>query len=190
MEISILKKRGFTLIEILVVACIFSIIATAIGISFTSGMRLWGHVNSTGQNTDVLITLEMMAKDLRRSVDMPIIGFQGSSSEVSFPTLDGNSIIKVTYKFDSKKNMLLKRYAHLKDIVLNPEPDKEKEYTVEKRILSLEELSLSYLYYDPENKNYSWKDTWTKDKGIFPAVRIQTKFKNEEFTKVVFIPVS
>lgn len=183
-------KKGFTLIEISVVACIFSIVATAIGMSFISGMKLWGRFNSAGSNMDVLITLEMMAKDLRQSLDMPSVGFQGSSSEVSFPALDGTSILKVTYKFDSKENALLKSSARLKDIVLNPEPDKEKEYTVEKRLLSPEEFSLSYLSYDPEAQSYSWKDAWAKDKGIFPAVRIQAKFKNEEFSKVVFIPVS
>ncbi len=181
-----MKKNGFTLIEILVVACIFSIIATAIGVSFISGIRLWGRVNSAGSNTDVLITLEMMAKDLRQSLDMPSIGFQGSSSEVSFSILDDNSILKVTYKFDSNENTLLRRYVYLKDIILGA----EKEKYIEKRILSSEEFSLSYLCYDPENKSYSWKDEWVKDKGIFPAVRIQTKFKNEEFAKVVFIPVS
>lgn len=181
-------RKGFTLVEMMVVACIFAIIAAAIGTSFASGLKLWGRFKGGDAQRDALIGFEIMAKDLRQGLNLPVIGFEGKAAEVSFPLLEGDLIAKITYRFDPDKKALFRKRVYLKDI-LSAEYGEEPEY-IEREFLSPEELSLSYLSGDLTTKTYVWEDEWKKAKGIFPAIKIKAKFGNAELEKTVFIPVS
>jgi len=191
-------KKGFTLVETLVVATIFSFIGLAIATSFISGMKIWDRA----QNTDFLkynnlLTLEMITRELRQTIDYPLIGFEVKAGELSFPTLINDSVVKVTYAFDSEKKALLRKQLDLKDIVSHKEQENTKEKIVAN---SLEEFSLSYFYHyfdiDLNREVYAWKevktelDDWIKEKGVPLAVKLQGKVKNELFSKTVFIPIS
>lgn len=182
-----MKTKGFTLIEALIVATIFSFIAAGIAASFVSGMKLWGRAQDLiSLQGKVLLGFELMSRELRQSVDFPDIGFKGTSQEVSFPALIYGSIVKVTYKFSFPDNAVIRREVELKDIISGNE---EKEYR-EKKVLSAEEFRLSYLYFDSEKKIYSWTDSWESAKGKFSAVKLYTKNNDAEFERSIFIPVS
>ena len=192
------SKKGFTLIETLVVATIFSFIGLAIATSFLSGIKIWDRARNTDfLKYNNLLALEMITKELRQSLDYPLIGFEVKAEEFSFPTLIGDSIVKVTYAFDSEKKTLLRKQVEMKGVVYN----KEQENTKEKIMLNyLEEYSLSYFYHyfdiDLNREVYAWKevktelDAWTKEKGIPLAIKLQGKVKNDSFSKTVFIPIS
>ena len=192
------SKKGFTLIEILVVATIFSFIGLAIASTFMSGMRIWDRArNNDIYQYNKLLAFEGLAKELRQSLDYPAIGFEVKVKEFTFPTFLGDSIIKVTYAFDADKKNLLRRQIDLKDTGANI----DKENTQEKIVLSsLDELTLSYFYHyfdkDQNREIYAWKevksdqDAWPKEKGIFMAIKLQGKIRNEAFTKTVIIPIS
>lgn len=178
---------GFTMIETMVVATIFSIIAVGLGTSFLSGMKIWGRA----KNTDfykyfAFLDLEKTFKELRQAIDVKQIGFQGDKASLSFPGMIEDSIFKVSYKYDPKSMILSRSQLSLEDFISGREKDK----IVENKFLTLEELSLSYLSFDQIQKKYLWVDTWTKDKGVFYAVRLQFKIKGEEFTKTIFLPIS
>lgn len=194
------RRQGFTLIETIVVATIFSFLALGIAGSFISGMKLWARA----QNIDFskynnILTLEIISKELRQGIKYPSIGFEVKVDEFSFPSLIGDSIVKITYKFDPEKKILLRRQVDLESIIkdLEKEIDKEQEKVV---LSSLEELSLSYFYpYLDKEKGcvvYIWKevkedeDEWTEAQGIFAAIRLKGKIKGEEFSKTIFIPIS
>ncbi|MDD4954341.1 MAG: type II secretion system protein [Candidatus Omnitrophica bacterium] len=181
-------KKGFTLVEMMMVACIFSIIAAAIGASLASGLSLWGRFKGGDAKMEALIGFEKIAKDLRQSLNLPDIGFEGGPSEVSFPLLEGNMIAKITYRFDPEKKTVFRERVYLKDI-MSPEAKEELERT-EKEFFYPEEFSLEYLSYVLVAKSYTWQKKWTKAEGIFSAVRIKAKFGNEELEKTVLIPVS
>jgi hypothetical protein len=171
----------------MVTATIFCIVALGIASSFISGVKLWGRAKARSfYYNNVILNMEMIFKELRQSVDLPQIGFEGNVHEISFPVVSDNIIFKVTYKFDSEKKILLRRLVALKDIISG----KEKENFTEKIFLNLDDFSLDYFYFDKENNKYVWKDEWTKDKGIFTAVRLKTKFKDEDFIKTIFITIS
>ena len=189
---------GFTLIETMVVATIFSFIALGIAASFISGMKIWARA----QNIDFskynnILTLEIISKELRQGIKDPAIGFEIKVDEFSFPSLIGNSIVKITYKFDSEKKILLRRQVDLESIIKDLEADKEQEKVV---LSSLEEFFLSYFYpYFDKEKGclvYIWKevkdtkDEWAEAQGIFTAIRLKGKTKGEEFSKTIFIPIS
>jgi len=191
------KHKGFTLVEIMVVATIFSFVALGIATSFISGMKLWGRA----RNTDFiqyynLLSLEKVARELRQSINYPLIGFEVKVDEVSFPCLIDNSVVKVIYKFDETRKILLRNQVALKDILEDNEPEEEEKIVLS----SLDDLSFSYLakqYSDEQKKDiYTWKeaenkdDEWLKEEGIFPALKVRVKIKDGEFQKTVFIPIS
>jgi len=192
------SDKGFTLIETLVVATIFSFIGLAIATSFMTGIKIWDRARNTDfVKYNNLLTLEMITKELRQALDYPLIGFEVKAGELSFPTLINDSVVKVTYAFDSEKKILLRKQIEIKDIISN----KEQENTKERIVLnSLEEFSLSYFYHyfdlDLNREVYAWKevktelDDWIKEKGIPLAIKLQGKVKNELFSKTVFIPIS
>ena len=198
------RGRAFTLIEILVVATIFSFMALGIATTFFTGMRIWGRA----QNTDFaqynnLLTLEVIARELRQSVRLPAIGFTVKKDEFSFPTLVGNSIVKVTYKFDAEAKTLLRQQKDLETVFWEKDPEKgfkQKEEQQKLVMTSLEELSLSYFYsyFDPEQGSNIYvmkevkadEDAWSEDKGIYLAIRLNAKIKGADFAKTILIPIS
>jgi prepilin-type N-terminal cleavage/methylation domain-containing protein len=179
-------SKGFTLVETLVVAVIFSFVLAGIGLSFMSGMRIWQRCrNVSFPQANLLLTLEQLCSELRQSVDVAQIGFEGDFYKFSFPALKGSSVVKITYVFDRNRKVLLKEYVSLQDII----DKKEEEKVSERQLASLDDFSVAYLLYDKEAKTYSWENSWVKDNGVFAAVRLKAKLKDEEFTKTVFLPI-
>lgn len=191
------KHKGFTLVEILVVATIFSFVALGIATSFISGMKLWARA----RNTDLiqyynLLSLEKVARELRQSINYPLIGFEAKVDEVSFPCLIDDTVVKVVYRFDAAQKMLLRKQIPLNDILEDNEPEQDEKIVLS----SLDDLSFSYFvkhYSDEQKKDiYTWKeveskdDEWLKEEGIFPALKVKVKIKDGEFQKTIFIPVS
>lgn len=177
-------RHGFTLIETMVVATIFSFVAAGIALSFISGIKLWNKAKNTDfAKYQFLLELESIAKDLRQSINEPVIGFEGDAIRLTFPELSGNSIIKVTYSFDQEQAALIKKQVDMKYILAG----KEAEEYIEKKFPGWEDFFLSYSYYDAASEGFVWTNEWLKEKGVFTAVKINGKFKGETYTKVIFI---
>lgn len=177
--------KAFTLIEMLLAMTIFSFIALGIATSFFSGVKLWSRAKTSDfWRNDVILSFEALSSKLRQSLNIPLIGFEGSPQEISFPALSGNTIVRISYYFDVGKKSLIRKEARLKDIL------EEKEEISKRSTLSLDEFSVQYLYINPETKKYEWKTSWKKEEGIFIAVKFNGKAHNELFQKTVFIPVS
>lgn len=182
------KNSGFTLIETMVVATIFSFVAAAIAMSFISGIKLWNRArNSDFAKYQFLLDLENVSKELRQAINEPAIKFEGTVGEVAFPLLARGKVAKVVYKFEPSAKTLIRKEMDMEDVL----EKKEEGGWTEKRLLGWEDFSLSYFNGKAaEAPGYEWIDEWEKDKGIFTAIKIKAKFNNEEFTKVVFISAS
>ena len=179
-------SKGFTLIETLVVAVIFSFILAGIGLSFMSGMKIWQRCrNVSFPQADLLLTMEQLSAELRQSADISQIGFEGDFYKFSFPALRGSSVVRISYEFDREGKVLLKKYVSLQDIMAK----REKEGAIERRLMALDDFSVAYLLYDAESKTYSWEDNWQKVSGVFAAIRLKAKLKDDEFSKTVFLPI-
>jgi len=184
MRCSISKDESFTLVEVLITATIFSIVALGLATSFFSGVKLWGRAQARGfYYNNVILNMEIISRELRQSFYLPQLGYNGKPQELSFPVVKDNIIFRVTYKFDPEQKIFLRGQVALKDILSN----KEKESYAEEKIMSLDDFSLSYFY--PENTHYVWKNEW-KNPGVFIAVRLKARVKDEEFDKTIFIPAS
>ncbi len=180
------RVKAFTLIETVMVATIFSIIAMGLGSCFLAGMKIWQRVKNINlAQYDTVLSLEKISRELRQSQDLTTIGFTGKANEVIFPILTGNSILKVTYRFNPEEKSLIRGQVDLKYIL----EGKEEEKYSEKKFASLDEFSLSYLKFDSEKEEYVWVQDWAKELGIFAAIKLQGKLKGEEYNKTIFIPI-
>ncbi len=181
------SNHAFTLIELVVAVTIFSIVAVGIASSFFSGMKLWEKAKEDIADSALPLSVEAIARELRQSGNATAIGFEGGAVDISFPLVTGNNILKVTYKFDSSQNCLMRGELPLKDVI--NETMAGQEYR-EKSVLQLDDFTLSYFYLDNTTEKYLWKDNWVKDDGVFSAVKLHGREKNLEFEKTVFIPES
>jgi len=188
------RKKGFTLVEVLVVTVIFSIIGVGIMTSFVSGVKIWRRSQDLFRvYGDLILTLEKVSRELRHSVNIPDIGFEAvSSNEFSFPALVGSSCMKVTYRFDPQEKTLLRGQVRLKDIIAEKEKEeyeKEKDEYREGKIIDLEELNINYFYFNKDDKSLCWQDSWKKEDGILRLVKLNGKYNGKEFTKIILIPI-
>jgi len=186
--------KGFSLVEVLMVAVIFSIIGIGIAGSFISGVKIWRRSQDMARvYSELILTLEKVSGEVRQSADISAIGFEATSEdsagakaqEFSFPALLRGSIVRVTYRFDPQGKKLLRGEAQYKDIIAGNLKDK---YT-EKTILSLDELKMDYYFFDKESNTSEWRESWKKEDGTFRLVRLSGKYNGEEFTKIILVPI-
>ena len=85
------KVKGFTLVELLVALCIFSIMTAAVVSVLSSGLKVYKRIKSfSGTQTDALIALEKLERDLNNTFIITGIDFSGSAENVSFPAASHN----------------------------------------------------------------------------------------------------
>jgi prepilin-type N-terminal cleavage/methylation domain-containing protein len=178
---------GFTLIETLVVVTILSVCAGGIISGFFAGLKLWDRaVNDDSSGTVFFLGMEQVARDLRQSVHIPLVGSQGTSSEVSFCAFDRDAAVKITYLFDAGQGMLVRRVMTLKDAL----SEEGKGSFTEKNVLPAGEVSFAYFFYDAVKGEGDWKDVWNKAEGMLSGVRLQGTYQGKEFVRKIFIPAS
>ena len=179
------RPAGFTLIEVLVVASIFSIVALGLGGVLFSGVKLWQRAHDIGFiKTKVLLELEIISKRLRQSLDMPVIEFTGHSDRMEFPTVIGGEVFKVLYRFDAAtKNFLYKKIKY-EDVLAQQAGD----YT-DTVLFDADKGSFAYLVFDAAKQSYLWEDNLEVEGVVPAAVKINIEADGENFEKFVFIPV-
>jgi len=80
------SRRGFTLLELLVVCGILAVVVGAVVACIASGIRVWDRAQTISVlETRSLIGLELLERDLRNAFVFYDIGFRGDSYTVSFP---------------------------------------------------------------------------------------------------------
>lgn len=183
-------RAGFTLVELMVVATLFSLIAFAMASSFVSGMRLWDRAQQRdAAQTDALLALEVMARELRQSVNVPLVTFQGTAHQVSFPALVQGELVNIAYEYDGSEKRLRRRHVSFKELV----EEKIEEVAYEKTLFSSADEVLIAFGTSPKDTDvtgYEWVDEWEEDRGVPQAVRVTITIKDETLTKIIFIPIA
>ncbi|OGX19102.1 MAG: hypothetical protein A3K83_01905 [Omnitrophica WOR_2 bacterium RBG_13_44_8b] len=178
------RHKGFTFIEVLLVATIFSVLSLAIYSTFASGLRLWDRIQGEAlSQRKIILNMERLSSDLRQSPVFSKIGFEGTSSSISFPVLSGTGIYRSTYIFEEKA--LLRKLVGFQDIL-----EKKEEADVKKILPDLEELKFSFGYLEQNKSEYSWKDTWDKKDGTPKIVKVELKTKDADLVKQINLPAS
>src|SRR3989338_2281677 len=141
------SKRGFTLIELVLVMVILGVVGAAIYGTFANGINIWKRVTQQTQTEDINLFFEKLSFDLRNSFVYTGIKFRGGRSKVIFPTRmkvsDGteikDTIGQVTYSFNRRKRTLNQNVADYSDVYYK-KPGKE-------RVLAEEVNSLQFDYF-------------------------------------------
>jgi len=207
-------EAGFTLVELLVITAILGMIAMAVVSGFASGLRVYQRVQGyEGFQNDVLLALEKMERDIRNTMDFNEIKFIGDRKSVSFAGLvastdrKGKQAMKpgrILYYLAGVKDMLFREEQHYPRAISD---EIRKGKGARKALVQLKSARFSYYYFDSDEKEYKWKDSWKpddeegdeeeeseKDKGIPLGVKIVLEFtdgaNDVEFGRTVFIPVA
>lgn len=177
--------RGFTFVEVFIVLSVFSLLSLAVYATFASGMRMWNRVNETTlSQRKALLFFERFAQEARQILNYPKIGLTAKNSEVSFPALIRDEIIKVDYLLQQDK--LIRRQETLAGVL------DEKETSLKSRIVldDIEELVFNFAYQEEGKEDYSWKESWEKKDGIPLIIKVRIKSKDSQpMEKSVVIPL-
>lgn len=199
-------RHGFTLVELLVVIAIFAVVATAIAASLAGGIRAWDAARDfSAVETDALIDLQIMQRDIANTFRFHGIGFLGSKTTVSFPALvypedheysyggreeahgDVRRIGTVRYLYSKDKQSLFRKAWTY------PGSEKDAEEPGEDVIGNLKGVSFEYYRLAPEpGQPGTWVGSWDDDTNFPARIRIQLMFGQDArpagITRTVVLP--
>jgi prepilin-type N-terminal cleavage/methylation domain-containing protein len=167
------KEKGFTLIEMLLVASMLAAIGLTIATTFAGGLKIFNRMESyTAVKADVLLSLEKMERDLRNAFAYKGIDFIGEAHRVTFPAIltkfsskekAVGSLGSVSYyRDDSSNERALSREERAYSQAVKKGSSGRRDSTV--LLTPVEDISFQYFVYDPEAKTYSWVNVWDKSK--------------------------
>ena len=81
------SKRGFTLIELVLVTAILAVIGMAVYGTFSNGLNIWEKVTEDSVEEDIYLFFEKISVDLRNSFKLTGLRFKGGKTKVSFPSM-------------------------------------------------------------------------------------------------------
>ena len=187
-----MNKKGFTLIELVIVISMTALVSMAVYALFNNGVKVWKVVNQQSPQEDVGIAFDKLSRDLTNSTKFSGISFQGSETSIGFPalvicpSLGGiRGIAEVNYSYDPESGKLIRRQKDFSQI-FSREDGQSAEI-----IKNIRSLRFYYYYLDSENNEYSWRKDWLP--GAFPlAVRVELELehgvKDDLFVETVSIP--
>jgi len=179
------SRKGVTLVELFLVTALMGIVLLALFSAYTAGIRIWRSVRELDvvKNRDSYLSFEKMRRKLTGYVrNFDDIDFEGDSKKVSFPSISGTDIVKLTYTYDKKRKALVEKTTKFSDFL----KDKLKEKTVE--IFDARGVAFSYLFYDKIEELGIWVTSFESIDGVPEAIKINVTRDNEKFSEYVFLP--
>ena len=203
MSMRLKAKQAFTLVELLLVASLFSVICLAIYATFNKGIDIWQAVNRETVTEGVNIFYDKISADLRNGYVMSGMRLTGSKHSLTIPAFVMFSGKKcpglVTYSFDQSQKVLSREVRNYSQVY------RDKKGPVAELVKGVEAATFHYYYDDPPGESYHWSDSWPDDDfsflevsgeepGLPLAVRVSVKVKDrnltDTFTRTVSIPVT
>ena len=195
-----LRRRAYTLIEIIAALTVFTIAVAAVVATAAAGLRVYRRArNYNLQQADAILALERIERDLRNVFILDTIPFTGSDRMVTFPGIvstpglggelqSGPGDLSY-YRDDVRNELVVRRRAYAA-------ATRGTEYDGEVTVLAhaVEAVSFAYLHYDGDTQQYTWRDTWAAADGIPAGVRVQVQTEGDnplaQYTRTVFLPVA
>jgi len=209
------KKKGFTLIEVLLSGVIVSLVAIFVYSIFASGIHVWKKGNqSRNYQRKLRIFSEKVTQELRNTFQLSSVVFEGSEDLITFATLiknisseeEGyNQLGRVTYFVNDEDVFCRQEETYAESF------NSKEEGVYEELISGVSQVKFSYCYLDNLTGNYEWKEDWVKEEQdtIPQAIKIELLFikrsEQEEnsnqnsgtagrveasgFNKTIFIPI-
>ncbi|RKY41498.1 MAG: hypothetical protein DRP85_06055 [Candidatus Makaraimicrobium thalassicum] len=180
------RYRGFTLVEVFLIAALLGIVLFTIFSSYAAGVRIWRAVRSIDfiEDRRFFLSFEKAKKELAGYMrDFEGIVFWGDRSGLSFPYFSGSEIVEITYQFDKGHQALLRKVIKFSESL----KDEMKEEVTE--LFDAREIEFSYLFYDKTEGIASWISSFSEeDSGIPEAIKLDIRRGGKEYSRIVFIP--
>ncbi|MBN1869287.1 MAG: prepilin-type N-terminal cleavage/methylation domain-containing protein [Candidatus Omnitrophica bacterium] len=193
---------GFTLIELMVSASILGLIGLAVLTTFASGFHVFERVQTYGGlQTDALLALEEMERDLSNAFPFSTVEFKGEAQSIAFASIievtekeeDGETVVPsigktLYYVKDGNEKMLMRGQRNYSQAESESGPGEDKDIP----LVSVKDLKFSYSSFDGETEETNWKESWLQEEVFPAAVRIALTFEDQgrdmEMVRTVFIP--
>ncbi|MEI9476840.1 MAG: type II secretion system protein [Deltaproteobacteria bacterium] len=167
------KIKGFTLLEMMMVAVMLGIVGLTIVTTFAGGLKIFHRMESyTAAKADVLLAMETIERDLRNTFSYKGIDFIGDAKRMAFPAIlktssskgpAGGSLGSVSYFRDDGSNArALSRQEKTYAQAVKKESSEHGDTTA---LVPIEDIDLQYFSYDPEAETYSWGSVWDKSEA-------------------------
>ena len=187
------KNKGFTFVEMFLVAVLLAVISLAVYSTFASGIKVWQRASVTSPKESAGIFFDKFDRDLRNSFKFASIQFTGGRERLQFPTIvesprmEKKTVGAVLYVFNEGRGVLTREardFAHVYS---------DSTGLTSEAIANVKSIKFFYHFYDTTKQEYLWSDEWSRD-GIPLAVRVELEIENgseiETFYKTVAIPTS
>ena len=182
-----IEKKGFTLVEVLVVAVLFGLLGITLVMSFSTGMNLWKRAAGlTYAHRQAIVGLERLSLDLRRALDYPPVGFFGTEDQCHFANVMGDGVRNISYRYVETERWLLRSSRNLS--AEESEDGEEDEGRVV--IGKIENFTLAYFGLNQETGKFEFMAAWNSSlQGMPRAVRVSFDAQGgQEFDKIIPIP--
>jgi hypothetical protein len=197
-----LRRRGFTLIEVLLHAVLVALISMTVFLTINNGITLWRAVHTEMPEADIAIFFEKSTQEFENVFVCDGASFEGTSEGVKFPVslrhlrrLGQWSMGALRYTYNNQSQMLTRTTYSMSDIYQGREPAPEIVFD---HVL---EAQFAYYYNDPQEKNYVWLDMWpphAAEGGVAPrwpeAIKIRLRWKTSgkilEHERIIPIPLA
>lgn len=187
------RNRGFTLVEMMLVAMMLAVVSLAIYNVLSNGVKIWQRIHKSITAEDVDIFFEKFTSDVRNSARFKTIRFFGDGENLGFATLvNSTSLAKrivgeVRYSFNPYSWKVRRERRDYSQLYLGERGSSQELLTNAKA------LKFRYYAYDVEKKEYVWQDEWQKE-NLPLAVRVEVGIKNDNeqadiYTRTVSMPV-
>lgn len=188
-------KNAFTLLELLIAVSIFSVVMIALYSAFRAGIFGFSSIEAgLNANQTAVLFMNRINTDLRNcfKYSQTETKFKGTKETLEFFTLinlpsEGRALRKYAFvSYKKEGGSIIRSYRTALDAVkLEPENKTSQPFD------NIKECSFSYLYYDPNNKEFKEREKWD-DPVTFPAaIRIEllsNERRNPVFQRTVFLP--
>lgn len=179
-----LRRSAFTLAEVLFVSMMIAVVSLSLYRALSIGIKVWERSRSFSVEEDIMIFFDKLSMDLRNALQFSQLGFHGTASEISFPTIiavpmgssSGDVLIyadqigQVSYGLDARQQGIVRSQANYGQAL-----EGEKGAA---RVLAapIERLRFEYL-----SRGMTGTFERQLDRDVLPdAVKVSVYFKNSQ----------
>ena len=191
-----MRRRGFTLVEVLLVTAIFASIGLAVFTCLSNGLKLWGRSQRLVVEEDAVIFMDRFSTDLRNAFLFSEIPFEGEELHLNFPTMvytpadrsgsraqEGyvDEIGAVRYSFDSSGKNILREQANYSQAT-------HGNFASARIVVGgVKEFRFRYFYPGSSEPSLTASD----DKGLPSGVEVEIRFPGDDGDRILkrYVPI-
>lgn len=193
------SQKGFTLLELLVVATMVSVMGAVIFSVFARGLDLRKRADGARiHEKDAWVAADAFAREFRDAYAFPGLPFQGKPTGAAFPTLIRRTSSAelemgfVEYVYDPAARSILRRqrdyYSLFKD---KNDPNTVPDEPARAVLTDVESFTVRYFSFNKSAMKLEWADTWDAKEGFPLGIRTEITLgaahKGRKVTKTAYV---